>query len=157
MPIAAIGSKSGSSSSKYAGFVICWGFHIIASSLIYIQLHLYNSTKIGYLKDLKHYPVFTKIWTSKTRRETWRASRICSFVWGIGPSGADTTKIPPSISTAPAIMFYNFSISYTILCHGRFKYLSYGMDNANVQQCLGSEKVPREVIPNLIMILSSKP
>jgi hypothetical protein len=28
---------------------------------------------------------------------TWRASRMCSRVWGIGPSAAFTTRIPPSI------------------------------------------------------------
>jgi len=36
---------------------------------------------------------------------TWRANKTCSLVWGIGPSGADTTKIPPSIWAAPVIMF----------------------------------------------------
>lgn len=36
---------------------------------------------------------------------TCRASRMCSLVWGIGPSGADTTRMPPSIWAAPVIMF----------------------------------------------------
>ncbi len=36
---------------------------------------------------------------------TWRASRMCSRVWGIGPSAAETTRIAPSIWAAPVIMF----------------------------------------------------
>ena len=36
---------------------------------------------------------------------TWRASRTCSRVCGIGPSAADTTRIAPSIWAAPVIMF----------------------------------------------------
>ena len=36
---------------------------------------------------------------------TWRASRMCSRVCGIGPSGALTTRIAPSIWAAPVIMF----------------------------------------------------
>ena len=36
---------------------------------------------------------------------TWRASRMCSRVCGIGPSAADTTRIAPSICAAPVIMF----------------------------------------------------
>ena len=32
--------------------------------------------------------------------------RICSRVWGIGPSAADTTNIAPSICAAPVIMFF---------------------------------------------------
>jgi len=36
---------------------------------------------------------------------TWRASRMCSRVWGIGPSEALTTRIAPSICAAPVIMF----------------------------------------------------
>ena len=36
---------------------------------------------------------------------TWRASRMCSRVWGIGPSAALTTRIDPSIWAAPVIMF----------------------------------------------------
>ena len=36
---------------------------------------------------------------------TWRASKICSLVWGIGPSVAETTRIAPSICAAPVIMF----------------------------------------------------
>ncbi len=36
---------------------------------------------------------------------TWRASRMCSRVWGIGPSLAATTRIAPSIWAAPVIMF----------------------------------------------------
>ena len=36
---------------------------------------------------------------------TWRASRMCSRVWGIGPSGAETTSTAPSICAAPVIMF----------------------------------------------------
>ena len=36
---------------------------------------------------------------------TWRASRMCSRVCGIGPSAADTTRIAPSIWAAPVIMF----------------------------------------------------
>ena len=38
--------------------------------------------------------------------ETWRASRMCSRVWGIGPSAAETTRIAPSIWAAPVIMFF---------------------------------------------------
>ncbi len=37
---------------------------------------------------------------------TWRASRMCSRVCGIGPSAADTTRIAPSICAAPVIMFF---------------------------------------------------
>src|SRR5215475_12747040 len=36
---------------------------------------------------------------------TWRASRMCSRVCGIGPSVAATTRIAPSICAAPVIMF----------------------------------------------------
>src|SRR6185369_11959268 len=34
---------------------------------------------------------------------TWRASRMCSRVCGIGPSAADTTRMAPSIWAAPEI------------------------------------------------------
>ena len=37
---------------------------------------------------------------------TWRDSRICSRVCGIGPSAAEQTKIAPSICAAPVIMFF---------------------------------------------------
>jgi hypothetical protein len=37
---------------------------------------------------------------------TCLASRMCSLVWGIGPSAADTTRIAPSIWAAPVIMFF---------------------------------------------------
>ena len=37
---------------------------------------------------------------------TWRASKMCSRVCGIGPSAADTTNIAPSICAAPVIMFF---------------------------------------------------
>ena len=37
---------------------------------------------------------------------TWRASRMCSRVCGIGPSAADTTSTAPSICAAPVIMFF---------------------------------------------------
>ena len=36
---------------------------------------------------------------------TYLHKRICSRVYGIAPSVADTTKIPPSILAAPVIMF----------------------------------------------------
>ena len=36
---------------------------------------------------------------------TWRASRMCSRVCGIGPSLAATTRMAPSIWAAPVIMF----------------------------------------------------
>ena len=36
---------------------------------------------------------------------TCRARRTCSFVCGIGPLGASTTRIAPSICAAPVIMF----------------------------------------------------
>ena len=36
---------------------------------------------------------------------TCRASNTCSRVCGIGPSGAATTRIAPSICAAPVIMF----------------------------------------------------
>ncbi len=36
---------------------------------------------------------------------TWRARSTCSRVCGIGPSGALTTRIAPSICAAPVIMF----------------------------------------------------
>ena len=37
---------------------------------------------------------------------TWRASRMCSRVCGIGPSAAEHTRIAPSICAAPVIMFF---------------------------------------------------
>ena len=37
---------------------------------------------------------------------TCLASRICSLVCGIGPSDAETTRIPPSICAAPVIIFF---------------------------------------------------
>ena len=37
---------------------------------------------------------------------TWRASRMCSRVCGIGPSAAETTRMAPSICAAPVIMFF---------------------------------------------------
>ncbi|CFO04654.1 Uncharacterised protein [Bordetella pertussis] len=37
---------------------------------------------------------------------TWRDSKMCSRVCGIGPSAADTTRIAPSICAAPVIMFF---------------------------------------------------
>src|SRR5207247_617239 len=36
---------------------------------------------------------------------TWRASKMCSRVCGIGPSTALTTRIAPSICAAPVILF----------------------------------------------------
>ena len=36
---------------------------------------------------------------------TWRASRMCSRVWGMGPSAAEHTRMAPSIWAAPVIMF----------------------------------------------------
>ena len=33
-------------------------------------------------------------------------SRMCSRVWGIGPSAAEQTRIAPSIWAAPVIMFF---------------------------------------------------
>ena len=44
--------------------------------------------------------------TSTDGTFTWRASRMCSRVCGIGPSVADTTRIAPSICAAPVIMFF---------------------------------------------------
>ena len=43
--------------------------------------------------------------TTMLGTSTWRASRMCSRVCGIGPSGALTTRIAPSIWAAPVIMF----------------------------------------------------
>ena len=37
---------------------------------------------------------------------TWRASKMCSRVCGIGPSAAETTRMAPSICAAPVIMFF---------------------------------------------------
>ncbi len=37
---------------------------------------------------------------------TWRASRMCSRVWGMIQSAAETTRIAPSIWAAPVIMFF---------------------------------------------------
>ncbi len=37
---------------------------------------------------------------------TWRDSRMCSRVCGIGPSAAEHTRIAPSICAAPVIMFF---------------------------------------------------
>ena len=44
--------------------------------------------------------------TTTNGTPTWRASRMCSRVCGIGPSAADTTRIAPSICAAPVIMFF---------------------------------------------------
>jgi len=44
--------------------------------------------------------------TTSAGTPTWRASRMCSRVWGIGPSAAETTRIAPSIWAAPVIMFF---------------------------------------------------
>ncbi len=44
--------------------------------------------------------------TTSAGTPTWRASRMCSRVCGIGPSAADTTRIAPSICAAPVIMFF---------------------------------------------------
>lgn len=50
--------------------------------------------------------------------QTCRARRICSLVWGIGPSGAETTSMPPSICAAPVIIFCKQShFQYQILVH----------------------------------------
>jgi elongation factor Tu len=43
--------------------------------------------------------------TTMLGTSTCRASRMCSRVCGIGPSGADTTRMAPSIWAAPVIMF----------------------------------------------------
>ena len=43
--------------------------------------------------------------TTRYGTPTWRASRMCSRVWGIGPSVAATTRIAPSIWAAPVTMF----------------------------------------------------
>jgi hypothetical protein len=43
--------------------------------------------------------------TTMNGTPTWRASRMCSRVCGIGPSAAETTRIEPSICAAPVIMF----------------------------------------------------
>ena len=43
--------------------------------------------------------------TTMAGTSTWRASRTCSRVCGIGPSAAETTRIAPSIWAAPVIMF----------------------------------------------------
>jgi hypothetical protein len=44
--------------------------------------------------------------TTSDGTPTWRASRMCSRVCGIGPSAAETTRIAPSICAAPVIMFF---------------------------------------------------
>ena len=44
--------------------------------------------------------------TTSAGTPTWRASRMCSRVCGIGPSAAETTRIAPSICAAPVIMFF---------------------------------------------------
>ena len=46
------------------------------------------------------------MYTTMYGTPTWRASKMCSRVWGIGPSAADTTRIAPSICAAPVIMFF---------------------------------------------------
>ncbi len=43
--------------------------------------------------------------TTMAGTPTWRASRMCSRVCGIGPSVAATTRMAPSICAAPVIMF----------------------------------------------------
>ncbi len=45
------------------------------------------------------------MYTTMYGTPTWRASRMCSRVCGIGPSAALTTRIAPSICAAPVIMF----------------------------------------------------
>ena len=53
----------------------------------------------------------SSIWSILLRKttiagtSTWWARRTCSRVCGIGPSGAATTRIAPSICAAPVIMF----------------------------------------------------
>mmetsp|Transcript_89352 Transcript_89352/g.193420 ORF Transcript_89352/g.193420 Transcript_89352/m.193420 type:complete len:209 (+) Transcript_89352:474-1100(+) len=43
--------------------------------------------------------------TTRLGTPTCRASRMCSRVCGMGPSAADTTRMPPSICAAPVIIF----------------------------------------------------
>jgi len=43
--------------------------------------------------------------TTMAGTSTCWASRMCSRVWGMGPSGALTTRMAPSIWAAPVIMF----------------------------------------------------
>ena len=43
--------------------------------------------------------------TTMVGTSTCRARRMCSRVCGIGPSGALTTRMAPSICAAPVIMF----------------------------------------------------
>jgi hypothetical protein len=43
--------------------------------------------------------------TTMAGTPTWRARRMCSRVWGMGPSEAATTRMAPSIWAAPVIMF----------------------------------------------------
>lgn len=72
---------------------------------------------------------------------TWRARSMCSLVCGIGPSGAETTRIPPSIWAAPVIIFwiheFIFTISfwnqagiYTIICDLRTHFHIISMSRA---------------------------
>src|SRR3979411_1991555 len=49
------------------------------------------------------------MYTTSAGTPTWRASRMCSRVCGIGPSAADTTRMPPSIWAAPVILFFTSS------------------------------------------------
>jgi hypothetical protein len=44
--------------------------------------------------------------TTMNGTPTWRASRMCSRVCGMGPSAAETTRMAPSICAAPVIMFF---------------------------------------------------
>ena len=46
------------------------------------------------------------MYTTTYGTPTCRASRMCSRVWGIGPSAALTTRMAPSICAAPVIMFF---------------------------------------------------
>ena len=44
--------------------------------------------------------------TTSAGTPTWRAKRMCSRVWGMGPSAAEHTRMAPSICAAPVIMFF---------------------------------------------------
>ena len=63
-----------------------------------------NAIVHGAIKEERD--AFLRLHKDDSRTPTCLARRMCSRVWGIGPSAADTTRIAPSICAAPVIMFF---------------------------------------------------
>ena len=65
-------------------------------------------------------------------RPTCRARRMCSRVCGIGPSAADTTRMPPSICATPAF-FVPFSQSTPVSSVGSSPVRPYEREQSAMQ------------------------